>query len=154
MMSKWIFENMPVIKYPKNSCDSRAPLGPPAASRWFHARPTQQLSHVMAKERAPMTTSASGGRRYARIISVYIEPYPWALSLLSRRWSAAYELVLLYCCSTSWVSSLWCVSVGGSFGLWVGGRAGSWLCVVHVFCSFAFWTHGAFITHSTKEHCV
>ena len=29
MMSKWIFENISVIKYPKNSCESRAPPDPP-----------------------------------------------------------------------------------------------------------------------------
>ena len=29
MRSKWIFENMPVIIYRKNSCNSRAPLGLP-----------------------------------------------------------------------------------------------------------------------------
>ena len=50
-----------------------------------------------------------------------------------------------YCCiavaSRGWVG--WCVTVGG----WVGGwRAGSWLWVVDVFCSFVFWTHGAFTT--------
>ena len=57
----------------------------------------------------------------------------------------AYELVLLYCCSTSWVGTLSCVSVGGSVGLWVGARAGSSLCVVHVFCSCAFCNHRAFV---------
>ena len=29
MTCKWIFENMPVITYPQNSCESRAPSDPP-----------------------------------------------------------------------------------------------------------------------------
>ena len=34
---------------------------PLVASRWLHVRPAQQPSEATAKERAPMTTSASGG---------------------------------------------------------------------------------------------
>ena len=68
----------------------------------------------------------------------------------------------MYCCVAvvarrGWVGRL--VRQGRWFGrcVGVGGRAGSWLCVVHVFCSFAFWTHGAFTTtttHSTMERRV
>ena len=29
VMSKWIFENMPVVIYPQNSCESRVPPDPP-----------------------------------------------------------------------------------------------------------------------------
>ena len=36
-----------------------------AASRWLHARPTQQPSVALANERAPMTYSASGGHEKA-----------------------------------------------------------------------------------------
>ena len=36
--------------------------------------------------------------------------------------------------------------VGRSVGVWVDGRAGSWLWVVDVFRSFVIWTHGAFTT--------
>ena len=35
---------------------------PPAASWWLHAPLTQQPSDEPAKEQAPMTASASGGR--------------------------------------------------------------------------------------------
>ena len=111
-------------------------------------------SHTTALSRGCERTGADdhlgerGGCLYAPIIYIYSESYPRALSLLSRRLSAAYELVLLYCCSTSWVGRLWCVSVGGSVDLWVGGRAGSWLRAVHVNCSFAFSTHRAFVLPS------
>ena len=35
-MSRWIFEDMPLITYPKNSCRSRAPPDPPR----YHDRAT------------------------------------------------------------------------------------------------------------------
>ena len=57
-MSKWISENMPVIIYPQNSCESRAPPDPPRP----HDRaksPTQQPSRSPAKERASQPNSAS-----------------------------------------------------------------------------------------------
>ena len=73
----------------------------PAASWWLHALPTQQPNTLPAKERAPMNDWASGGRLYARKIYLYFEPYPWAPSLLARRSSAAYVLVLLASYSTS-----------------------------------------------------
>ena len=91
---------------------------PSTASGWLHALPTQQPYDLPAKERAPTTTSASGGHLYARIISTYIpNPTHGPCRLLCRRLGAAYELVLLHCCSASWVGTLWCVSVGGSVGL-------------------------------------
>ena len=69
-MSKWIFENMFVIIYQVPKKHLRLPTSnwPPAASWWLHALPTQQPYDLRAKQRAPMTTSASGGRLYARII--------------------------------------------------------------------------------------
>ena len=39
-----------------------------AAVRWLHALSSQQPYELLAKERAPMTNSASAGRLYARII--------------------------------------------------------------------------------------
>ena len=50
---------------PKKQLRLPSSTWPPAASRWLHARPARQLSEPTAKERAPMTTSASGGRREA-----------------------------------------------------------------------------------------
>ena len=107
--------------YPKTNCDSRAPLCLPQPRGGLHALPTQQPYDLPAKERAPMTFSASGGHLYARIINTYIfNPTHGPCRLLSRRLSAAYELVLLHWCSTSWVGRISCVSVDGAVGLWVG----------------------------------
>ena len=63
MMSKWIFQNMFVTSYNIPKTQLRLPNSswPPAASRWFHALPTQQPYDLPVKERAPMNDSASGG---------------------------------------------------------------------------------------------
>ena len=55
MMSKWIFESIFVIIYPKNSCDSRAPLGLPrphgGSTPFPHNRPTICRRRTGADER-------------------------------------------------------------------------------------------------------
>ena len=47
---------------PKKQLRLPSSTWPPAVSGWRHARPTLQPSVIPAKERAPMTGSASGGR--------------------------------------------------------------------------------------------
>ena len=63
-MSKRIFENIFVITYPVLKKQLRLPTStwPPAVPRPCQVPPTQQPSDAPAKERAPMTGSASGGR--------------------------------------------------------------------------------------------
>ena len=51
MMCKWIFENMPVITYPQNSCESRAPSDPPR--HHDRATPAPHISRRVPGERIP-----------------------------------------------------------------------------------------------------
>ena len=60
VMSKWIFENVS-YNIPKKQLRRPSATGLPSAPQQCHARPTQQPSEAPAKERAPMTDSASGG---------------------------------------------------------------------------------------------
>ena len=81
------------IRYPKNSCDSRAPLDLPRPRGGSTPAP-QQPSEAPAKERAPMTDSASGGRR---------EPLPGTDRSLPGMADNSYkmELPALYRCTNA-----------------------------------------------------
>ena len=61
-MYNGISGNISVIRSPLYSCESPSSTRLPTAMWWWHTRPTQQSSVTPAKERAPMTDSASGGR--------------------------------------------------------------------------------------------
>ena len=157
--SKWIFENIFVITYlvPKKQLRVPSATRPPSAPRPCHARPTHQPSESPAKELPLMPDSASGGRGEAPSRGrVVCSPGWWRLV---KQWKSQHDTgdklgtyqrmcCFTYCCIAiarrGWVG--WCVRVGRSVGVWVDGRAGSWLWVVDVFCSFVFWTHGAFTT--------
>ena len=94
--------------------------GPPAVARPRHARPTQQPSVSLAKERAPKPYSARGGRRK--------EPSPVPdMAGDRKRWKSQHEhvfdcvfqqpllqVLLLYCCT-------WVVEWVGRLGVGVSG---------------------------------
>ena len=64
MISKWIFENMPVTVCPaRHSAPAlRCATRPPSAPRPCHARPTHRPSVSPAKAMPPMPDHESGGR--------------------------------------------------------------------------------------------
>ena len=142
---------------PKKQLRHPSSTWPHAASRWLHARLTQQPSETPTKERPRLPARRAGALKsrppgdrsarspgWRRVVKKWKSQHDTGINSAYTHACPAVR-ILLYCYSTSWWVG-WCVRVGGSVGVCVGGRAGSWLCVVHAFCSFAFWTHGAFTT--------
>ena len=89
---------------------------------------------------------------WRRIVTKWKAQYDTGINSACTHASPAVR-ILLYCCSTCWVGRL--VREGWWFGRFVDGWTSGFVAMYGSrVCSFAFWTHGAFITHSTMERCV
>ena len=136
-MFKWIFDNIFVITYPKNSCNSRAPLGVPRS--WVGALP--------APHSCPMTCRQKNGRRWTTrragasrgsvcsLPGVADNVKSWKSQCHCNSVCINPSTAVLCCIAVvhrGWVG--WCV--GGCSGRWVCGWVGGWS---SVFVAMGVW---------------
>ena len=154
-MSKSILENILVTKRPKNSCESRAPLGLPRPRRGATSHPHSSPSLSPANngcraqlgERGALYVGLPGTDRSLPGMAENRKKVEIPVCDSMTQQLGLYQRIccrtLLYCCSTSWVGRLVRRWVDG----WMIECVRGYGCLM---CFALFWTHGDFITLSRR----